>query len=87
MSGINGDHFTSFRSRQPAAISNSKMHYQVMIGRILSAHELRRNLNSLGSGLRSAHFLRDETITIGDRKVECAVVHYNETDYTRQTPD
>lgn len=55
-------------------------------GPILSAHDLRRNLNSLGSGLHSAHFLPDETITIGDRKVECAVVHYNEKDYTRQTP-
>jgi thiol-disulfide isomerase/thioredoxin/outer membrane lipoprotein-sorting protein len=55
-------------------------------GPILSARDLRRNLNSLGSGLRSAHFLPDEAITIGDRKVECAVVHYNEKDYTRQTP-
>jgi thiol-disulfide isomerase/thioredoxin len=54
---------------------------------ILSAHDLRRNLTSLGSGLRSAHFLPNETITMGGRKIKCAVVQYSEKDLSRQNPD
>jgi thiol-disulfide isomerase/thioredoxin len=79
----------SFRqfSKQPAGTYFKQQNaFSGDDGPILSARDLRRNLNSLGSGLRSAHFLPDGAITISGRKVECAVVHYNEKDYTRQTP-
>jgi thiol-disulfide isomerase/thioredoxin len=53
---------------------------------VLYAHYLRSNLNSLGSQLQSAHFLANETISVGDHKVQCVIVHYNEKDATRQFP-
>ena len=46
---------------------------------------LRKNLALTGASLKSAHFLPEETITIGSRTVTCIVVEYGSDDFRSQS--
>jgi thiol-disulfide isomerase/thioredoxin/outer membrane lipoprotein-sorting protein len=47
---------------------------------------MRKNLTLTGASLKSAHFLPEETITIGSRTVTCIVVEYSSDDFRSQSP-
>lgn len=52
----------------------------------LEAFGLRRNLATVGDSVKSAHFLAEETISIGDHRVTCLVVTFGPEDLRTPFP-
>lgn len=52
----------------------------------LEAFWLRRNLATVGDSVKSAHFLAEETISIGDHRVTCLVVTFGPADLRTPFP-
>jgi cytochrome c biogenesis protein CcmG/thiol:disulfide interchange protein DsbE len=54
---------------------------------VQTAFYMKRNLGTTGATLKSAHFLDDETITVGGHAIKCAVVTYGPEDLRRSYPN